>query len=62
MKFVYNNVLQNVLHNVPCYGRLINNSSILGKFGVPRPVTGSHPFMALKPSELHPGFDPTVTS
>ena len=31
--------------------RLKNSSSIFGKFGVPNPVTGSHPFAVLKPSE-----------
>ena len=32
------------------------------KFGVPTPVTGSHPFVALNPGVPHPGLLPTVMS
>lgn len=35
---------------------------MLGKFGVPRPVIGSHPGAAGKPSVPHAGFVPSVTS
>lgn len=30
----------------PIQGKLKNNAIIFGKFGVPNPVTGSHPFVA----------------
>ena len=30
----------------------------LAKLGVPRPVTGSQPVVALKPLVLQPGFEP----
>ena len=33
-----------------------------GKFGVPRPVTGSQPATAGNPFVLHPGLSPVVTS
>ena len=33
-----------------------------GKFGVPRPVTGSQPVVAGNPVVLHPGLSPVVTS
>ena len=39
-----------------------NVESILGKLGVPKPVSGSHPRDALKPSVPHPGFVPFVMS
>jgi hypothetical protein len=34
----------------------------MGQFGVPNPVTGSQPVVALKPSVPHPGFAPSVIS
>jgi hypothetical protein len=33
-----------------------------GKFGVPKPVTGSKPFAAANPDVPHPGFVPVVMS
>ena len=35
---------------------------MFGKFGVPRPVIGSHPGAAGKPSVPHAGFVPFVMS
>lgn len=37
-------------------------ASNLGKLGVPRPVTGSHPSVALNPTVPQPGFEPMVMS
>ena len=34
----------------------------LGKLGVPRPVTGSHPSVALKPLVPQPGLEPILIS
>jgi hypothetical protein len=44
------------------YGRLMNNSSMAGKFGDPRPVTGSQPTAALNPFVPQPGLLPEVIS
>ena len=37
-------------------------ASNLGKLGVPRPVTGSQPIVALYPLVPHPGLSPIVMS
>lgn len=37
-------------------------ANIFGKFGVPNPVTGSHPFTAVKPLVPHPGLVPFTIS
>jgi hypothetical protein len=44
------------------YGRDKKYFNIFGKFGVPRPVTGSQPGTAENPLVLHPGFVPFVIS
>lgn len=44
------------------YGNKSHLETSSGKFGVPSPVTGSHPGTAVKPSVLHPGFEPEVIS
>lgn len=46
----------------PAYGNNNHCANNFGKFGVPRPVTGSHPFTALNPFVPHPGFVPFVMS
>lgn len=48
--------------NYIIYGRPNHRSFSTGKFGVPSPVTGSHPFVALKPSVPHPEFEPDTMS
>ena len=40
----------------------MNRASSDLKFGVPKPVTGSHPRAAGKPSVPHPGFVPFLIS
>ena len=42
------------------YGSAMNTSSKLSYFGVPSPVTGSHPETALNPLVLQPGLLPSV--
>ena len=53
-------LLQSLILGV--HGRLRNNSTIFGKFGVPNPVNGSHPSTAWNPSVLHPGLLPFLMS
>jgi len=44
------------------YGKAIKASKSFGKFGVPNPVTGSHPTTASKPLVPQPGLEPIVMS
>lgn len=44
------------------HGRSKNRESSLGKFGVPRPVTGSQPGFARNPCVPQLGFEPFVMS
>ena len=44
------------------HGKLKNFAKSFGKFGVPRPVTGSQPVTAEKPGVPQPGFLPLVMS
>jgi hypothetical protein len=44
------------------YGNADHNLRSEGKSGVPSPVTGSHPSVALKPEVLQPGLLPSVMS
>lgn len=46
----------------PVYGISTNNSRSLSVFGVPNPVTGSHPGTAWKPGVPQPWFPPDVMS
>ena len=43
-------------------GKLKNVSNNSGKFGVPNPVTGSHPLALSNPAVPHPWLPPFVTS
>jgi hypothetical protein len=47
---------------VPAHGRSRNLARRIGNRGVPRPVTGSQPLVALKPSVPQPGLVPLVMS
>jgi len=40
----------------------MKTSNSLGKFGVPKPVTGSHPLTAANPDVPQPGLLPAVMS
>ena len=44
------------------YGKLKYNAKSFGNLIVPSPVTGSHPFTAVKPGVPHPGLFPEVIS
>ena len=45
-----------------CAKSNVTTSLSLPKFGVPTPVTGSHPLVALNPGVPHPGLFPVVIS